>query len=92
MLWSIAPGPDRDVSSRFNNGRSRSVWQGFSLRWFWGDPNLSVFHDPELIGALDQSLELAALDMLIAVAVRRAVGDRPDRGGAGAAVQAAPTS
>jgi spermidine/putrescine transport system permease protein len=51
----------------FNNGRSRSVWQGFSTRWYWGDPNNSVLHDPALRSALEQSLRLAALDMLIAV-------------------------
>ncbi len=66
MLWAIAPVVIA-MQFAFNNGRSRSVWQGFSLRWFWGDPTLSVFHNPELIGALEQSLKLAALDMLIAV-------------------------
>ncbi len=50
----------------FNNGRSRSVWQGFSTRWWWGDPNLSIFHDPDYTNALVHSLELAALDMVIA--------------------------
>ena len=50
----------------FNNGRSRSVWQGFSIRWWWGDPSLSIFHDPDYTHALVHSLELAALDMLIA--------------------------
>ena len=50
----------------FNNGRSRSVWQGFSIRWWWGDPSLSIFHDPDYMHALVHSLELAALDMLIA--------------------------
>ena len=51
----------------FNDGRSRSVWQGFSTRWYWGDPDQSVLHDPALRGALEQSLKLAGLDMLIAV-------------------------
>ena len=32
----------------FNDGRSRSVWQGFSTRWYWGDPDQSVLHDPAL--------------------------------------------
>jgi spermidine/putrescine transport system permease protein len=50
----------------FNSGRSRSVWQGFSLRWWWGDPSLSIFHDPAYTHALFHSLELAALDMVIA--------------------------
>ena len=66
MVWSIVPVLIAILFS-FNNGRSRSVWQGFSIRWWWGDPNNSVFHDPTLIGALEQSLRLAGLDMLIAV-------------------------
>jgi spermidine/putrescine transport system permease protein len=66
MVWSIVPVIIAIVFS-FNNGRSRSVWQGFSIRWWWGDPNNSVFHDPALIGALEQSLRLAGLAMLIAV-------------------------
>jgi spermidine/putrescine transport system permease protein len=66
MVWSIAPVVIAVLFS-FNNGRSRSVWQGFSTRWYWGDPNNSVFHDPVLRGALEQSLKLAGLDMLIAV-------------------------
>ena len=66
MAWSIVPVLIAILFS-FNNGRSRSVWQGFSIRWWWGDPNNSVFHDPALTGALEQSLRLAGLDMLIAV-------------------------
>jgi spermidine/putrescine transport system permease protein len=66
MVWSIVPVLIAILFS-FNNGRSRSVWQGFSIRWWWGDPNNSVFHDPALQGALEQSLRLAGLDMLIAV-------------------------
>lgn len=66
MVWSIAPVVIAILFS-FNNGRSRSVWQGFSTRWWWGDPNNSVLHDPALRSAIEQSLRLAALDMLIAV-------------------------
>jgi spermidine/putrescine transport system permease protein len=66
MVWSIVPVGIAILFS-FNNGRSRSVWQGFSTRWYWGDPNLSVLHDPAMRGALEQSLKLAALDMVIAV-------------------------
>jgi spermidine/putrescine transport system permease protein len=36
------------------------------MRWWWGDPSLSIFHDPQYTHALGHSLELAALDMLIA--------------------------
>jgi spermidine/putrescine transport system permease protein len=66
MVWAIVPVGIAILFS-FNDGRSRSVWQGFSLRWYWQDPNLSVLHDPTMRGALEQSMKLAGLDMLIAV-------------------------
>jgi spermidine/putrescine transport system permease protein len=66
MVWSIVPVVIAILFS-FNNGRSRSVWQGFSTRWWWGDPNNSVLHDPTLRSAIEQSFRLAGLDMLIAV-------------------------
>jgi spermidine/putrescine transport system permease protein len=66
MVWSIVPVGIAILFS-FNDGRSRSVWQGFSTRWWWGDPNNSVLHDPTLRSAIEQSLRLAALDMVIAV-------------------------
>jgi spermidine/putrescine transport system permease protein len=65
ILWSLVPVLIA-VQFGFNAGRSRSTWQGFSLRWYFGDPNLSVLHDPTLSAALVQSLQLAALTMLIA--------------------------
>lgn len=68
MVWSIAPVLIAILFS-FNDGRSRSVWQGFSTRWWYGDPNNSLLHDPALQSALEQSLRLAALDMLIAVPI-----------------------
>ena len=66
LAWSLAPVAIAVLFS-FNSGRSRSTWQGFSLRWYWGDPQLSVFHDPSMRGVLIQSLKLATLTMLIAV-------------------------
>jgi spermidine/putrescine transport system permease protein len=66
MVWSIVPVGIAILFS-FNNGKSRSVWQGFSTRWWWGDPNNSVLHDPTLRSAIEQSLKLATLDMLVAV-------------------------
>jgi spermidine/putrescine transport system permease protein len=54
------------VRFAFNSGRSRTSLQGWSLRWFWQDPTLSVFHDPTLQAALKHSLVLAALVMVIA--------------------------
>jgi spermidine/putrescine transport system permease protein len=65
MIWALVPVAVAILFS-FNNGRSRSVWQGFSIRWWWGDPNLSIFHDSDYTHALFHSLELAGLDMVIA--------------------------
>jgi spermidine/putrescine transport system permease protein len=65
IAWSLLPVL-LAIRFAFNSGRSRTALQGFSLRWFTQDPNLSVLHDPTLLAALGQSLELAALTMLIA--------------------------
>jgi spermidine/putrescine transport system permease protein len=66
LAWSLAPVVIAVLFS-FNAGRSRSAFQGLSFRWYWGDPDLSVVHDPTLRGALFQSLKLATLTMLVAV-------------------------
>ena len=75
LLWSLVPVL-LAVQFSFNKGKSRSAWQGFSLRWYTGDPNLSVLHDPTLRIALRNSLLLAALTMLIAtpIGVALAIG------------------
>ena len=65
VVWTLVPVLVA-VMFGFNEGRSRSTWQGFSFRWYFQDPDLSVLHDPSLRAALFQSLELAALTMLIA--------------------------
>jgi spermidine/putrescine transport system permease protein len=65
IAWALLPVLVAMLFS-FNQGRSRSVWQGFSTRWWWGDPSQSIFHDPQYTHALVHSLQLAALDMLIA--------------------------
>jgi spermidine/putrescine transport system permease protein len=65
VAWSLIPVIIA-VQFGFNAGRSRSAWQGFSLRWYLDDPDLSVANDPSLSLALIQSLKLAALTMLIA--------------------------
>ena len=36
LAWALLPVGVALLFS-FNNGRSRSVWQGFSLRWWTGD-------------------------------------------------------
>ena len=53
----------------FNATRSRTVWEGFSTRWYSGDPVDSVLHDPTLRHSLVQSFKLAGADVLIAVPI-----------------------
>ena len=65
VVWSIVPIIIA-VAFSFNDGRSRSAWQGFSLRWYYHDPLGSVWQDPALRSAMWHSLELAAIAMLIA--------------------------
>jgi spermidine/putrescine transport system permease protein len=65
ILWSLVPVL-LAVRFAFNSGRSRTSLQGWSLRWFWQDDTLSVYHDPTLQAALKHSLVLAALVMVIA--------------------------
>jgi spermidine/putrescine transport system permease protein len=65
VTWSLVPVL-LAIRFAFNSGRSRTAAQGWSLRWFWTDPVLSVRHDPTLLAALEHSLVLASLAMLIA--------------------------
>lgn len=67
VLWSIIPVAIA-VQFSFNDGRSRSSWQGFSTQWYVGDPAAasSVLYDPSLRSALTQSIVLAVLTMLVA--------------------------
>jgi spermidine/putrescine transport system permease protein len=69
IAWSIVPVAIA-VLFAFNAGRSRTAWQGFSLRWFTGDPNASVLHDPALQSALKHTLLLG----VICVAVTTPLG------------------
>jgi len=75
ILWSLVPVVIAVLFS-FNSGRSRSSWQGFSIRWYWGDPFSSVWHDESLRTDLRNSLVLAVLCILIAtpIGVGLAVG------------------
>jgi spermidine/putrescine transport system permease protein len=66
LVWSIVPILVA-IRFSFNEGRSRSTSQGWSTRWYWGDPDDSVWHSPDLHAALVQSLKLAGLAVLIAV-------------------------
>jgi spermidine/putrescine transport system permease protein len=68
IAWSILP-VGIAVMFAFNNGRSRTTWQGFSMRWFYADPNLSVFHDPDLQSALKHTLLLAVICVVVATPI-----------------------
>jgi spermidine/putrescine transport system permease protein len=63
IVWSLAPVVIAVVFS-FNAGRSRSSWQGFSLRWWIDDPDLSIINDPSMRSALFQTIKLAAVNMV----------------------------
>lgn len=66
LAWSILPILIA-IRFSFNEGRSRSTAQGWSLRWYTGDPDSSVLHDPTLSSALLQSLRLSAIAVLVTV-------------------------
>ncbi|WP_432476455.1 ABC transporter permease [Nocardioides sp. GXQ0305] len=66
LVWSLAPVLVAVLFS-FNAGRSRVTWQGFSMRWYYGDPLRSVWHDPSLFNALTHTLVLGVLATLVTV-------------------------
>jgi len=67
MLWALVPVLIA-VQFSFNDSRSRTIWAGFSTRWYTSDPD-SVINSPGLTHALQQSLKLAALDVVIATPI-----------------------
>jgi spermidine/putrescine transport system permease protein len=68
LLWSLLPVVIAIVFS-FNSGRSRSSWQGFSLRWWTGDPFNSLFRDEALRSAMFQTFRLSIPTAIVAVAL-----------------------
>jgi spermidine/putrescine transport system permease protein len=64
VAWSLLPVLVA-IQFSFNDGRSRSAWQGFSTRWYWGDIG-SVASDPSLRLALWNTVQLALLTTLVA--------------------------
>ncbi len=67
LIWSIVPIAIAVLFS-FNNGKSQSVWQGFSTRWYSGDPVNSVaLNNPSSSYAVIQTLRLSVLTTMIAV-------------------------
>jgi spermidine/putrescine transport system permease protein len=66
LLWSLVPVLIAVLFS-FNNGKSRTSFQGFSMRWYWGDKTRSVWYDASLHTALIQTLKLGVITTLITV-------------------------
>jgi spermidine/putrescine transport system permease protein len=68
LIWSLVPIAIAVLFS-FNNGKSQSAWQGFSWRWYWGDPVNSVLHNPQLHAAVLQTIRLSVYTTIIAVPI-----------------------
>lgn len=66
LAWSLLPVIVAVVFS-FNDGRSRVVMQGLSMRWYYGDPLRSVWHDQSLHTALTYTLYLGLLTTVVTV-------------------------
>jgi spermidine/putrescine transport system permease protein len=64
ILWSLVPVLIA-IQFSFNNGRSRSVWQGFSTQWYYGNEG-SVIQDPSNLHSLKNSLILGVATVLVA--------------------------
>ena len=62
ILWSLLPVLIA-VQFSFNDGRSRSTWQGFSLQWYCCNEG-SVFEDPSLLLSLQNSIILGLATVL----------------------------
>ncbi len=78
LMWSTLPVIIAIVFS-FNAGRSRSTWQGFSLRWWYQDPFDSLWHDPALRTAMFQTLRLSIVTMILSVPLGTAFAIGIDR-------------
>ena len=68
LLWSLLPVVLAVIFS-FNDGRSRVVWQGFSLRWWSYDPTDSILHDAAIKTAMVQTYKLSIATVVIAVPI-----------------------
>lgn len=64
VAWSILP-VGIAILFAFNSGRSRTTLQGLSFRWFTSQSG--VFHDQALQSALQHTLLLAAISVVVAV-------------------------
>lgn len=88
IAWSLVPVVIA-VAYSFNDGRSRTVWKGFSFRWWFGDKYASVFHDDSMRNAIVNSLVLAVTTMLIVtpLGLALAIGAHRMRGRSASAVK-----
>ncbi len=68
LIWSLVPIALAVLFS-FNNGKSQSVWQGFSWRWYFTDPLYSVAHSVVLQQAVFQTLLLSAATTAISIPI-----------------------
>jgi spermidine/putrescine transport system permease protein len=86
IAWSILPVAIA-ILFAFNNGRSRTTWQGFSFRWFTGATG-SVLHDPALQSSLKHTLLLAVIcvGLSVPLGVTLALGLQRWRGRGGGTV------
>jgi spermidine/putrescine transport system permease protein len=66
LCWSLLPVLIAVLFS-FNAGRSRTSWQGFSTRWYFSDPQGSVWNDSSLHTALFHTMRLGLLVTLITI-------------------------
>jgi spermidine/putrescine transport system permease protein len=66
VLWTMVPVAEAVLFS-FNNGRSITQWEGFSLRWYVWDPTGSILHNAQLQQAIVQTVKLATLTVVFAV-------------------------
>lgn len=78
LAWSLLPVVIAVIFS-FNAGRSRSTWQGFSLRWWTQEPFESLFQNEDLLRAMVQTFRLAFFTVVIAVPLGTAFAIGIDR-------------
>jgi spermidine/putrescine transport system permease protein len=64
VIWSLVPVVIA-IAFSFNDGRSRSTWQGFSTRWWTGSEG-SLLDSDDLRQAIINSLVLAIVTIVVA--------------------------
>ena len=75
IVWSIVPVLIA-IQFSFNSGRSRSTWQGFSFRWWWGDPTQFAAPRRSLRPAMREQPRAGRVDDAHRHAARRRAGAR----------------